>query len=364
MIEKIEKFLLKKNSFGRRNFLKLAGLSSLFTFLSPFKTDSAHARNRCNRNWWHSREIYSTADSENKAVEYCQQHNLKTDSIDDGIIKANLDNKWKSFEIRELSQEFMKWGCSERYFYYDERLDTGGAGPPSVMKNGGIHHGMVSTYGNWKGREDSSFHLNNAVKGTALCPSRETLVELLPVLEQLKADNPPDRIDQYYEIMRGIYSDINNFDKTKLLTLELYTQSTGGTLYDAGLNETHTFANMMANPLCTIGFLQQESPQPNYFDPDGSGGYNDFPYGVHLEVRAIPKVIHCWAPNMGNEYDIFDYENAEDPDALFGYWVNFLHTFYHGGRANITTVVYYVHEQFNNTPDDPGRGIRVVPPFA
>ena len=360
MIEKVKDIFSGNNPFGRRSFLKLAGLSSLVTVLPTFKTKSAHARYVCNRNWWYTRDVWSTADSENKSAEYCTQHNLETSSRDDGILWSNIDNKWRKYEIRELSQEFMHWGCSERYFYYDERLDTGGAGPPSIMKNGGIHHGMVATYGNWVGRGDSSFNINIAVKGTALCPSRETILELLPVLEQLKIDDPPDRITQYYEIMRGVYSDPNNFDQTKLLTLELFTQPTSGPLYDAGYKETHTFANMMANPICSIGFLQQEHPQKNYFDPDGGGGYNDFDYGVHYEVRAIPKVLHCWAPDMGNEYDVFDYENAEDPDALFGYWVNFLHTFYHGGRANVSAVVYNVTEQFFNYPH---RGIRVVPPM-
>ena len=358
MIEKAKNILLESGSFGRRSFMKLAGLTSLITVLPTFKTREAHARYVCNRNWWKSRQIYSTAEQTNKSVEYCVQHNLRQEN---GTVWSNLDNMWRRFDVRALSDDFMKWGCSERYFYYDERLNVGEAGPPTIMKNGGIHHGMVATYGNWIGRRDSSFHLNVATKGTALCPKSDTIKELLPVLEQLKIENPPDRITQYYQIMQGIYSDINNFDKTKMLTLELYTQPTQGTLYDAGYKETHTFANMMANPICTIGFMQQESPQKNYFDPNGTGGYNEFPYGVHYEMRAIPKVIHCWAPEMGNEYDIFKYQEAEDPDAIFGYWVNFLHTFYHGGRANITTVIYNVCELFNNTPDDPGRGIRVVP---
>jgi hypothetical protein len=358
MKEKAKNILLESSSFGRRSFMKLAGLTSLITVLPTFKTREAHARYILNRNWWKSREIYSTAEKATKSVEYCQQHNFRQDG---STLWSNLDNRWRRFDVRALNDDFMKWGCSERYFYYDERLNVGEAGPPTIMKNGGIHHGMVATYGNWTGRKDSSFHLNVATKGTALCPSRETILELLPVLEKLKADDPPDRITQYYQIMQGIYSDIKNFDNTKMLTLELYTQPTQGTLYDAGYKETHTFANMMANPICTIGFMQQESPQKNYFDPAGNGTYNDFIYGIHYEVRAIPKVIHCWAPEMGNEYDVFDYKKAEDPDAIFGYWVNFLHTFYHGGRANITTVVYNVCEQFNNTPADPGRGIRVVP---
>jgi hypothetical protein len=363
MIGQVKEALLKRISFGRRSFLKLAGLSSLAAVFMPFKSKSARARTILNRNWWRSREIWSTADSEYKSVEYCKQHNLNATRADSGIISANLDNVWRRFDIRELSQGFMEWGCSERYFYYDERIDPGPDGPPTVRKNGGIHHGTVATYGNWIGRRDSSFHLNNTVKGTALCPSRTTILELLPVLEQLKIDDPPDRLEQYYEIMRGIYSDIDNFDKTKMLTLELYTQSTAGTLYDAGLKETHSFSNMMANPICTIAFLQPEYPQLNYFDPNGSGGYNSFRYGVHFEVRAIPQVIHCWAANMGNEYDKFDYENADDPIALYGYWVNFLHTFYHRGRANVTAVIYHVTEQFDNTPGDPGRGIRVIPPL-
>jgi hypothetical protein len=369
MIRSIKEKLLKKSSFGRRNFLKLAGVSSLATFLLPVKTNSVHARNLLNRNWWYSRDIFSTADQEDKNVEYCIQHNVRKKTSEDGVIWSNLDNIWRKYQTRELSEDFMKWGCAERYFYYEGNLNPEplpeDCPKPPGRKNGGIHHGTVATYGKWLGRGDSAFHLNNTVKGTALCPTRDTLKEVLPTLEQLKRDFPDanDRLPQYYEIMQGVFSDISNFDRTKLLTLELYTQSTRGTLYDAGIKETHTFGNMMANPICTLAFLQPEWPQPNYFDTDGAGGYNSFPYGVHFEVRAIPNVIHCWAPDLGNEYDFFNYENADDPDALFGYWVNFLHTFYHGGRANITTVVYHVIEQFNNTPGDPGRGIRDIPPM-
>jgi hypothetical protein len=353
MKEKIKDVFSGNNLSARRTFLKLAGVTSLVTVLPTFKTKAAHARYVANRNWWYTRDVFSTSENTMKSAEYCIQHNLNTDSAGDGILWSNIDNRWRKYQIRELSDAFMQWGCSERYYYYDERLDTGGEGPPTVMKNGGIHHGMVATYGNWKGRGDSSFNINIAVKGTALCPSRETILELLPVLEQLKIDNPPDRITQYYEIMRGVYSDINNFDKSKLITLELYTQSTSGPVYEAGYKETHTFANMMANPICSIGFLQQEHPQKNYF-----AGGADFDYGVHYEVRAIPKVLHCWAPPMGNEYDVFKYQDAEDEDAIYGYWTNFLHTFYHGGRANVTAVLYNVIEQFYNYP---GRGIRVVP---
>jgi len=369
MIEKIQNIFSKKSSDERRNFLKIAGISSLFSVLPTFKTKSAHARYILNRNWWKSREIFSTEEQMNKSVEYCVHHNVRKNSSDPSQIWANLDNMWRRYQIRELSDEFMRWGCSERYFYYENNLNPEplpeDCPKPPARKNGGIHHGTVATYGKFLGRGDSDFHLNNTVKGTALCPTIDTLNQVLPPLEQLKKDfpDPNDRLPQYYGIMQDVFSDINNFDKAKLLTLELYTQSTRGTLYDAGIYETHTFGNMMANPVCTIAFLQPEWPQPNAFDPDGEGGYNNFTYGVHYEVRAVPRVIHCWDPAMGNEYDYFNYQEADDPDSIYGYWVNFLHTFYHGGRANITTVVYHVVEQFNNTPGDPGRGIRDVPEF-
>ncbi len=359
MKEKIKNVFSGNNLSARRTFLKMAGLTSLVTVLPTFKTREAHARYVANRKWWYTRDVFSTSEGKYKSAEYCVQHNLNTDSAGDGVLWSNIDNRWRKYQVRQLTDDFMKWGCSERYYYYDERLNVGEEGPPTIMKNGGIHHGMVATYGNWKGRGDSAFNINIAVKGTALCPSRETLQELLPVLEQLKRDDPPDRITQYYQIMRGIYSDINNFDKTKLVTLELFTQpSERSPLYQAGYKETHTFANMMANPICSIGFLQQEHPQKNCFDPNGPG----FDYGIHYEVRAIPKVLHCWAPTMGNEYDIFKYQEAEDRDAIYGYWVNFLHTFYHGGRANVTTVVYNVIEQYFNYPTY--HGIRVVPPLG
>ncbi len=71
MIEKAKNILLESSSFGRRSFMKLAGLTSLITVLPTFRTREAHARYILNRNWWKSREIYSTAEAVNKTVEYC-----------------------------------------------------------------------------------------------------------------------------------------------------------------------------------------------------------------------------------------------------------------------------------------------------
>ncbi len=357
-----------KNSIDRRKFLKIAGLSSLASMVIPFKSKVAGATSYCDRNWWHDRAVYSTSEGTNKHVDYCRQDNLDASRVaSDGIIQARLDNNWSSFKIRALPQEFMEWGVSDRYFYYNSRLNSGG-GMPSAFKNGGIHHGMVATYGNRFGRGDSAFHCNIATKGTALCPTREKILELLPVLQDLKEANPPDKIQQYYQIMISQYSDINNFDATKLITLELYTQ---GSLASYGYKETHTFANMMANPTCSIGFMQQEYPNPNLFnpavsnpDPSNTSDYTSFGYGLHYKVQTIPEILHCWAPGNGDEYDVFNYNNATNDAALYAYWTNFLHTFYHGGRANVTAVVYHVVEAFKNTPGSGGRGLRVVPALA
>jgi len=114
MIEKAKNILSESGSFGRRSFMKLAGLTSLITVLPTFKSREAHARYILNRNWWKSREIKSTAQAQNKTVEYCVQHNFRQEG---SAVWSNLDNRWRKFEVRALSDDFMKWGCSERYFY-------------------------------------------------------------------------------------------------------------------------------------------------------------------------------------------------------------------------------------------------------
>ena len=43
MIEKAKNILLESSSFGRRSFMKLAGLTSLITVLPTFRTREAHA---------------------------------------------------------------------------------------------------------------------------------------------------------------------------------------------------------------------------------------------------------------------------------------------------------------------------------
>ena len=101
MIEKIQNIFAKQSSYERRNFLKFAGLTSLFSVFPTFKTKSAHARYILNRDWWKAREIWSTEDQEYKNVEYCIQHNLKKGR--DGILWSNLDNRWRRFEIRFIS---------------------------------------------------------------------------------------------------------------------------------------------------------------------------------------------------------------------------------------------------------------------
>ena len=128
MLGKIKRSLLKKVSHGRRDFLKLAGVSSLATLAIPLKSDQARAGTLFDLNWWYPRTITSSSESKDYDVEYCLQHNVNPTWVDDGIIWSNLDNIWRPFEIRELSDYFMQWGCSERYFYYENNLN-----PPEII---------------------------------------------------------------------------------------------------------------------------------------------------------------------------------------------------------------------------------------
>ena len=101
-----------------------------------------------------------------------------------------------------------------------------------------------------------------------------------------------------------IYRDKNLFDKTKLVSLELYTNRN---------YHTHTFLNMMANPITSASFLS-------------------FPT---FEIRAVPQLLHPANPGL-TEYGrkIVAYTNA-------------IHNFIHGGFSMHMTCVYHIIEVFD-----------------
>jgi hypothetical protein len=125
-----------------------------------------------------------------------------------------------------------------------------------VMGWGGPHQGAVATYG--LGRLDSKFTVNNAIKGIGLAPKDENLDKAIKRLKDTFESPMPEKMD----ILKSLYEkDADYFDWRKQTSLELYSTPTF---------ETHTFLNIMDNPVATVVYLDIPS----------------------FEIRTIARVVH------------------------------------------------------------------------
>ncbi len=284
-----------KSSFPRRAFLKIAGLTvPLAAVLSKIPEALAGPWERGNANYWRDG--------------FFVQENVGTGKIDQGIIHACIDGRWENFPLVELDEAFMEWNLTSRLEY----LQTIAEGNmPSLA---GPHAAAVATCSG--GRRDTRFTLNNAIKGVGLAPRKEKVGELI---ERFRKTMDADMTEKL-EILQGNYRQPKFWDRTKQISLELYSDPDF---------ETHTFLNLMANPVATIVFTDM----PSY------------------ELRSIARIIHPQDPKATEEEkDLLEY-------------CNLVHGYFHGGaEKRFSLLVFHIIEQFDNSPGS-GLGVRVQPPL-
>ncbi len=240
---------------------------------------------------------------------YCRQGNVDIGKLGQGVIRARVDGKWQSFQVRPLSDTFLQWNFRERLKTI-ETLKKGGM--PGFA---GPHSGMVASHG--FRRDDGQFTVNNAVKGMGFLPKREHLAGLLAEIR-----TAADSSDEYkFAWLTRLYAERTGWlDPAAQASLELYATPEFA---------THTFLNQMTDPGVSIVFLDMLS----------------------FEIRAIARLIDPRDPGL-----------SEDDRAVADY-VNGIHDFFHGRSPRPSIVaVYHVVELFDNSPGR-GRGRRVVPPL-
>ncbi len=234
------------------------------------------------------------------------QKTVDLSQYDANKIRAHIDGKWQTFTIVEPGKDFIEWNAKRRVEFI-ENIKTG-----KMPELGGPHSGVVATYG--LQRFDSKFSLNNAVKGTGLAPKDEKLDEAIELLKSTFDRTMPEKMD----VLKTLYENPDFFDWRKQTSLELYTTKDF---------ETHTFLNIMENPVATIVFMDI----PTY------------------ELRTIARIVH-----------------PEDRTALpherkLLEFVNLAHEYMHGKfPRTFPLLLFYIVEVFDNTPGSK-RGIRVVP---
>ena len=227
-----------------------------------------------------------------------------------GVIKAKVDGVWNDYTTQNLPDEFLEWNLTERVKVLDNIMGmmTGqGGGPPSLA---GPHNAAMATRG--ARRNDSILTINNAFKGMGLCPKREIIVEKIAYMRENMEAPMPTKIDY----LKDLYSTSDNFDLTKMVSLELYSTPTF---------ETHTFLNLMTEPVTSLVFLDRKS----------------------YEVRGIGQLVDAEDASCG-EYatQIVEY-------------TNYAHSFFHGEFPRLFPgILVHILKTFDNTPGT-GRGILV-----
>ncbi len=235
-----------------------------------------------------------------------RQNTVDISEVGNGIIKAKIEGQWNEYKIVRLPDKFIDWNFNARLIALSGMMK--GVMPPLS----GPHSGCIASYG--VGREDSHFTLNNAVKGIGFVPHPAFIKDRIKTMERTIKSSMPEKL----EFLQSIYQERDKIDFTKQVSLELYTTSNF---------KTHSFLNLMENPIATIVFLDIPS----------------------FELRTICRIVFPESSDVSeNEEDILNYTNL-------------VHSYFHGTFSRrFPVLIFYVVEVFDNTPGEmDGMGKRI-----
>ena len=288
----------------RRNFIKLSGLG-LLTF--PFMTKARLSFGTSltgSKNYWEGPED----------GKYCVHRTVYDGQVDVGYIWARLDGWWRRFKIIEVENKFWEWNFQERIKTFDARIAE--THTPAAA---GPHTPSIATYGNRRGRGDSTFHINNKVVGANVVPKQEHLKRINDEIAELAASDADFKTKMQY------LKDIHEQDiwrKDMQVGVEYFSNPDF---------ETHTFLNMMENPAATMCF---------------QGHYNIY---ESFEIRCIPHIVHMANPQLSADLR----EMARFPFMLMA--------LFHGDPPeqsySIPAVIYYHIEEFDNGMNTHGQRV-------
>jgi hypothetical protein len=227
-----------------------------------------------------------------------------------GSVRARVGGTWRDYRLSPLPNAFMEWNMRSRLNMLSGLADLmsgrGGA-PPSLA---GPHNAAMATLGHR--RHDSILEVNNAFKGMGLCPAREIIHDKIAEMSGTMGAPMPEKL----AFLQRMYADASNFDLTKLISLELYSTPEF---------ETHTFLNLMSEPVTSLVFLDSLS----------------------FEVRGIGQLV-----------DHGDEEAGDYARSIVEY-TNIAHSYFHGDFPRMFPgILVHVVEVFDNTPGT-GRGVLI-----
>ena len=291
----------------RRNFLKWGGASLLsLPLITNAKNSFGASINAWRKNYWQGSE----------GSEYFVNRTVNTKQIDSEYIRARVAGWWRRFQLRDLDEDFWNLNFDERMKRLLIQLD-----PEWDAVAGGPAQPFIATYGNRRGRGDSAFHLNNKVIYISLAPKEEYIEEINnKMLDNLsKGISFTDDLQWWIEI----HEDQDLWCKDRQIGMEVFCTPEF---------ETHTFLNLMENPVATMGY------------------HAIYDNNVSYEVRCIAQIGHPRDPNLSDyERNLilhpsiqFAWSHRANPDLIY----------------DLPGVIFYHIEEYDNSMGP--KGIRVV----
>jgi hypothetical protein len=249
---------------------------------------------------------------------YFRHDTVDASRIDEGIIRAQHKGVWRELPLVELTDRFVAWSFEERIIKLGEIARKGF----DTRDLDGPHNACVATVG---GVDASSFtSLNTAYKGMGFMPGPEGLADAVQDLQnkstimQRAGLGMAARMARALEVLEALYRQPGLFDRRRQVSLELFATPDF---------TTHTFANMLANPVASCSFLA-------------------FPT---FELRCVPQLLHPDDPELS------------DAEQLAVAWTNGVHDLAHGGGdgSRRITCIYHLVELYDDSPGAGGRGTRL-----
>jgi hypothetical protein len=238
--------------------------------------------------------------------------------LSEGIISARVDNRWRQFKIITPDQNYRNFESKGMVDIYNKLLEGivamfGGVYCPTIISQGGIPRG------------DSKFTLNGACKFMFPCPKDvATAQTMIDTLKEL-ASKPKERREWF----RDQFANQDLWDYSGLVARDETVLKPGEEKTDTLYRETHTFRNLMENPLAVILFVSNTDNQS-------------------YELRTIAHYVHA------------DDETANPYERKIAEFINTYANTSHGLNANFPAILFRTVEEFNNSMEVGKEGTRVA----
>jgi hypothetical protein len=300
---------------ARRSFMKIGGLSflSMMSFSGAKKLFAGEYQDTWkefgydgNIPWYWNEKGYPV------------HKTVNVSRLSEGIISARVDKRWQQFKITQPDANYRNFESNGMVDIYNKLLEGviamfGGVYCPTIISYGGIPRG------------DSKFTLNGACKFMFPCPKdTATAQSFIDTLKELASKPTERRIwfrDQFANQDLWDYSGLVARDETVLKPGE----NKEGIVY----RETHTFRNLMENPLAVILFVSNTDNQS-------------------YELRTIAHYAHA------------DDETANPYERKLAEFINTYANSSHGSNANFPAIIFRTVEEFNNSMEVGKEGTRVA----